>query len=76
MCRGVIAAGYVKKFQWASLLTEGPHLCGDDWAFQQDNTDDVFQENNVAILDHPACSPDLNHIENVWGWMGREVYKK
>ncbi|KAK3531536.1 hypothetical protein QTP70_024924 [Hemibagrus guttatus] len=36
---------------------------------------DFFQENNVALLDHPACSPVLNPIENVWGWMSSEVYK-
>uniref|UniRef100_A0A8P4KJS9 Tc1-like transposase DDE domain-containing protein n=1 Tax=Dicentrarchus labrax TaxID=13489 RepID=A0A8P4KJS9_DICLA len=35
----------------------------------------VLMENNVALLEHPACSPDLNPIENVWGWMAREVYK-
>uniref|UniRef100_A0A8C4DEU9 Tc1-like transposase DDE domain-containing protein n=1 Tax=Dicentrarchus labrax TaxID=13489 RepID=A0A8C4DEU9_DICLA len=38
-------------------------------------TKDFFQENNVALLNHPVCSPDLNPIENVWGWMAREVYK-
>nr|QNJ45058.1 DNA methyltransferase 3aa [Ctenopharyngodon idella] len=38
-------------------------------------TKDFFQENNVALFDHPACSPDLNPIEKVWGWMAREVYK-
>ena len=77
------ATGYVDLLQRASLLTEGPRLCGNDWVFQQDNaalhnallTKDFFQENNVALLDHPACSPDLNPIENIWGWMAREVYK-
>uniref|UniRef100_A0A8C2J7U8 Tc1-like transposase DDE domain-containing protein n=1 Tax=Cyprinus carpio TaxID=7962 RepID=A0A8C2J7U8_CYPCA len=72
--------GYVDLLQQASLLTEGPRLCGNDWVFQQDNaalhnallTKDFFQENNVALLDHPACSPDLNPIENIWGWMARE----
>ena len=38
-------------------------------------TKDFFQRNNVTLLDHPACSPDLNPIENIWGWMAREVYK-
>uniref|UniRef100_A0A8C1MX09 Tc1-like transposase DDE domain-containing protein n=1 Tax=Cyprinus carpio TaxID=7962 RepID=A0A8C1MX09_CYPCA len=74
------ATGYVDLLQRASLLTEGPRLCGNDWVFQQDNaaihnarlTKDFFQENNVALLDHPACSPDLNPIENIWGWMARE----
>uniref|UniRef100_A0A8C4EK91 Tc1-like transposase DDE domain-containing protein n=1 Tax=Dicentrarchus labrax TaxID=13489 RepID=A0A8C4EK91_DICLA len=68
------AAGYVEMLQWASLLTEGPRLCGDDWVFQQDNaavhnarlTKDFFQENNVTLLDHPACSLDLNPIENLY----------
>uniref|UniRef100_A0A672Z0X9 Tc1-like transposase DDE domain-containing protein n=1 Tax=Sphaeramia orbicularis TaxID=375764 RepID=A0A672Z0X9_9TELE len=53
------------------------------WVFQQDNaavhnarlTKDFFRENNITLLDHPACSPDLNPIENIWGWMAREVYK-
>uniref|UniRef100_A0A3Q3M878 Tc1-like transposase DDE domain-containing protein n=1 Tax=Mastacembelus armatus TaxID=205130 RepID=A0A3Q3M878_9TELE len=43
------------------------------WSFRLSK--DFFQENNVCFLDHPACSPDLNLIENVWGWMAREVYK-
>lgn len=75
------ATGYVDMLQRASLLTEG--LCGNDWVFQQDNatihnarlTKDFFQENNVALLDQPVCSPDLDPIENIWGWVAREVYK-
>uniref|UniRef100_A0A3Q0RK78 Tc1-like transposase DDE domain-containing protein n=1 Tax=Amphilophus citrinellus TaxID=61819 RepID=A0A3Q0RK78_AMPCI len=58
-------------------LHSGPHLCGNDWVFQQDNAavhnarlaKDFFQENNITLLDHPAWSPDLNPIENIWGWI-------
>ena len=32
-------------------------------------------ENNVAILDWPARSSDLNPIENVWGSMVQNVYE-
>uniref|UniRef100_A0A3Q4HDY2 Tc1-like transposase DDE domain-containing protein n=1 Tax=Neolamprologus brichardi TaxID=32507 RepID=A0A3Q4HDY2_NEOBR len=54
--------------QRASLMTEGPHLCGNDWVFHQNNstvhnacrTRSFFQENNITLLDRPACSPDLN----------------
>ena len=29
------AAGYVEMLQRASLMTEGPHLCGNDWVFNR-----------------------------------------
>uniref|UniRef100_A0A3Q0QWK0 Tc1-like transposase DDE domain-containing protein n=1 Tax=Amphilophus citrinellus TaxID=61819 RepID=A0A3Q0QWK0_AMPCI len=66
-------AGYVEMLQRASLMTEGPRLCVNDWVFQQDSsavhnarlTKDFFQENNITLLNHPACSPDLNLIENI-----------
>lgn len=63
-------AGYVEMLQWASLLTEGPYLCGND--LQQDNAavhnghlTKAFQKNNVARLDYPACSLNLNPFEMV-----------
>ena len=34
-----------------------------------------MDDNNVAILDWPARSPDLNPIENVWGSMVQNIYK-
>uniref|UniRef100_A0A672ZJP4 Tc1-like transposase DDE domain-containing protein n=1 Tax=Sphaeramia orbicularis TaxID=375764 RepID=A0A672ZJP4_9TELE len=76
------AAGYVQMLQRASLMTEGPRLCGNSWVFQQDNAavhnarlmKNFFREINITLLDHPACSPDLNPIENIWGWMAKECF--
>ncbi|KAM9385708.1 LOW QUALITY PROTEIN: electrogenic aspartate/glutamate antiporter SLC25A13, mitochondrial [Pholidichthys leucotaenia] len=54
--------GYGEMLQQASFLTEDPCLCSNNWVFYQDNTavhngrlmKDFFQENDVALLNHPA----------------------
>ncbi|MEQ2240586.1 hypothetical protein ILYODFUR_016628 [Ilyodon furcidens] len=38
-------------------------------------TKHCFQKNNVPLLVAFACSPDLYPIDNVWGWMGDDVYE-
>ena len=51
------------------------------WIFQHDNapihtskcTKTWMEDNNVAILDWPARSPNLNPIENVWGSMVQNI---
>ncbi|MGL5405357.1 MAG: transposase [Propionibacteriaceae bacterium] len=55
----------------------------EDVTFQQDNASihvsrhslEWFKDKDIELFDHPARSPDLNPMENLWGIMARKVYE-
>ena len=64
------------------LLPEAPLISSGDYLFMHDNapihrsdsTKRWLDRNGVKTIEWPPLSPDLNPIENLWGWLTRIVY--
>ena len=63
------------------LVEQASVLHPDGWIFQEDNdpkhTSKVakgfMQDRGISRMDWPACSPDMNPIENIWSWIKRKI---
>lgn len=66
------------------LLPTAQVLYENDWWLLQDNdpkhtagyTKQWFCDQNLQVLDFPPYSPDLNPIENIWGYIKKRLYNK
>ena len=72
---GRILRKYLKK--------DGDSICGEDFIFMHDNDPkhkskiirNWLDDNNQLTLDWPSNSPDLNPIENLYGYVKRKLNK-
>ena len=86
----VFIEGTMDSVKYVRILSENLDMSvekaglDNGFVFQQDNdpkhkskfTMKYFSENNITLLNHPPQSPDLNPIENLWGYIDLELKKK
>ncbi|GBM14789.1 Transposable element Tc3 transposase [Araneus ventricosus] len=65
------------------LMPFAENVGGRNWEYQHDNAPthtssarkNYLNSKNITVLERLPVSPDLNPIENMWGFMSRKVYE-
>lgn len=78
------AEHYVSVLEDIMLPSVGQIYPNNSFVFQHDNCPvhtanavrEWFRRNNIEVLPWPAYSPDINPVENVWGLIVKEIYKR
>ncbi|GBM68999.1 Transposable element Tc3 transposase [Araneus ventricosus] len=76
------SAKYIETLE-NPLMSFVENIGGRNWEYQHDNAlthtssarKNYLNSKNVTVLEWPPMSPNLNPIENVWGFMSRKVYE-
>lgn len=84
LCETSVTGTYYKSILEKNLqATVSVMGIGDDYKFVHDGAPahrsklikNYLKENKVEVLEHPAQSPDLNPIENLWAHVKQELHK-
>ncbi len=70
------AERYIKVLEQHMLPSRRCQFQGRPCAFQHDNAKPHTAAITTAWLRSKSCSPDLSHVENIWGIIKQKIYQR